>query len=83
VAGTWRGMMIVLPAEYWHERFAQQTPRQMARFLRQTAAHIRRAAFRKHPRGPKKPPPKMNKKHRGHLSTARILQQRRTNINKK
>ena len=83
VAGTWRGMMIVLPAEYWNKRFAQQTPRQMAKFLRQAAAHIRLAAFRKHPRGPKKPPPKMNKKHRGHVSTARILQQRPSDINKK
>ena len=83
VAGTWRGMMIVLPAEYWHERFADQTPRQLAQFLRTTAAHIRLAAFRKHSRGPKKPPPKMNKKNRGHVSTARILQQRRSNTNQK
>ena len=82
VAGTWRGMMLILPAEYWTERFAHKTPRQMAQFLRHAAAHIRLAAFRKHPRGPKKPPPKMNKKHRGHVSTARILQQR-SNINKK
>jgi hypothetical protein len=82
VAGTWRGMMVVLPAEYWTKQFAHQTPRQMAKFLRQAAAHIRLAAFRKHPRGPKKPPPKMNKKHRGHVSTARILQQRRSNIKK-
>jgi hypothetical protein len=77
VAGTWRGMMIALPAEYWHEQFAEQTPRQMAQFLRQTARNIRLAAFRKHPRGPKKKPPsKLNKKHRGHVSTARILNQR-------
>lgn len=81
-AGTWRGMMIVVPAAYWNERFADQTPQRMARFLRQTAAHIRLAAFRKHPRGPKKPPPKMNKKHRRHVSTAKILQQRRSNYNK-
>jgi IS4 transposase len=83
VAGTWRGMMIVLPADYWTKRFARQTPQQMAQFLRQAARHIRLAAFRKHPRGPKKPPPKMNKKHRGHVSTARILQQRRSNTNNK
>jgi IS4 transposase len=82
VAGTWRGMMIVLPAEYWTQRFADQTPRQMAQFLRQAASHIRLAAFRKHPRGPKKPPPQMNKKHRSHVSTAQILQ-RRSNNNKK
>ena len=82
VAGTWRGMMIVLPAAYWTERFARQTPQQLAQFLREAASHVRLAAFRKHPRGPKKPPPKMNKKHRGHVSTAQILQ-RRSNINKK
>jgi hypothetical protein len=77
VAGTWRGMMLVLPAEFWTERFARSTPRQMARFLRQAASHVRLWAFRKHPRGPKKKPPaKMNKKHRGHVSTARILKQR-------
>lgn len=82
VAGTWRGMMIVLPAAYWTKRFARQTPQQLAQFLREAASHVRLAAFRKHPRGPKKPPPKMNKKHRGHVSTAQILQ-RRSNINKK
>lgn len=84
VAGTWRGMMIVLPAEYWTEQFADQSPRQMAQFLRRTAKHIRLAAFRKHPRGPKKKPPsKMNKKHRGHVSTARILNQRNSKTIKK
>lgn len=77
VAGTWRGMMMVLPAEYWTEHFASSTPVQMARFLRHAAACVRLSAFRKHPRGPKKKPPaKMNKKHRGHVSTARILKQR-------
>lgn len=77
VAGTWRGMMIVLPAEYWAEQFVDQSPRQLAQFLRRTAKQIRLSAFRKHPRGPKKKPPsKMNKKHRSHVSTARILDQR-------
>jgi hypothetical protein len=84
VAGTWRGMMILLPADFWAARFADRTPRQMAQFLRQAARHIRLAAFRKHPRGPKKKPPsKMNKKHRGHVSTARILDQRRLKSIKK
>lgn len=84
VAGTWRGMMIVLPAEYWTEQFAEQSPRKMAQFLRRTATHIRLAAFRKHPRGPKKKPPsRMNKKRRGHVSTARILDQRRSKTVKK
>jgi hypothetical protein len=77
VAGTWRGMMIVLPAEFWHERFDKLTATQMARFLVQTAKHVRLSRFKKHPRGPKKPPAiKMNKTKRTHVSTARILQQR-------
>lgn len=82
VAGTWRGMMLIVPADYWQERFAQQTPQQMAHFLRSAAVHVRLSAFRKHPRGPKKPPPKMNKKNRGHVSTARILQQRNSKAKK-
>jgi IS4 transposase len=78
VAGTWRGMMMILPPEFWQERFAQQTPRQLAAFLRQAARRVDLEVFRKHPRGPKKKPPaKMNKKYRKHASTARILQQRR------
>lgn len=84
VAGTWRGMMIVLPAEFWHRRFSGQSPAEMARFLRQAAALVRLSAFRKHPRGPKKKPPsKMNKKNRGHVSTARILKQRRSKSTEK
>lgn len=84
VAGAWRGMMIVLPAEYWTEHFTDRTPRHMAQFLRSAAKHIRLAAFRKHPRGPKKKPPsKMNKKHRAHVCTARILDQRRSKSIKK
>jgi hypothetical protein len=84
VAGNWRGMMIVLPAEYWTEHFTELAPRQMAKFLRTAAKHIRLSAFRKHPRGPKKKPPsKMNKKHRSHVSTARILDQRNSQSTKK
>jgi hypothetical protein len=83
VAGTWRGMMIVLPPDYWTEHFARRTPRQMAQFLCHAAKHIQLAAFRKHPRGPtKKPPAKMNKKLRRQVSTARILSQRHTNNQK-
>jgi len=83
VAGTWRGMMIMLPAEYWQDRFVDHSPQQMAEFLRRAAANVRLEAFRKHPRGPKKPPPKMNKKQRSHVSTARLLQQRNAKTVKK
>ena len=80
VAGTWRGMMIVLPREFWQERFDRLTAQEMAKFLVQTAKHVRLSRFKKHPRGPKKPPDsKMNKTKRTHVSTARILKQRKPN----
>jgi IS4 transposase len=80
VAGTWRGMMIVLPAEFWHERFDTLTAPQMASFLVDMAQHVRLSRFKKHRRGPKKPPDsKMNKTKRAHVSTARILKQRKPN----
>lgn len=80
VAGTWRGMMIVLPAEFWHKRFDRLPAPQMATFLVQTAKHVRLSRFKKHPRRPKTPPDsKMNKTKRTHVSTARILMQRKAN----
>jgi len=78
VAGTWRGMMIVLPAEFWRERFDRLSAAQMAAFLVKTAQHVRLSRFKKHGRGPKKPPDsKMNKTKRTHVSTTRILQGRK------
>jgi hypothetical protein len=75
VAGTWRGMMIVLPAGYWRERFGKLSARQMATFLVQTAKHTKLSHFQKHPRGPKRPPPAMKTYLRNGASTAKILRQ--------
>jgi IS4 transposase len=75
VAGTWRGMMIVLPAEFWQERFASLSAQQMAKFLVQTAKHVQLSHFRKHPRGPQRSPPTRNKHLRHGVSTAKILRQ--------
>jgi IS4 transposase len=73
-AGTWRGMMIVLPADFWRERFAAMTAQQMAAFLVHTAKHVTLSRFKKHPRGPKRPPPKAMKTYlRNGASTAKIL----------
>jgi hypothetical protein len=77
VAGTARGMTIVLPGDFWEERFARQTPSQMAQFLLTCARQVRLSAFRKHPRGPKKPSASKNKKARGHVATQKILDQRK------
>jgi len=77
VSGTYRGMMIALPAEQW-EVFRALSMSQMATILKGLARRVRLAAFRKHPRGPKKASPKRRSdpKH-PHISTARILAQRK------
>ena len=77
VSGTYRGMMIALPAEQW-EVFRALSMSQMATILKELAGRVRLAAFRKHPRGPKKASPKRRSdpKH-PHISTARILAQRK------
>lgn len=75
VAGTWRGMMIVLPADFWHERFGALSARQMAAFLVQTAKHVKLSHFKKHPRCLKRPPPALKQYLRNGASTAKILRQ--------
>jgi NADH:ubiquinone oxidoreductase subunit E len=76
IAATYRGMMIVLPPPAWRERFAELSIGRMAATLIRLAKQVRLSQFRKHPRGPKKPPNAFNKKYRNHVSTKRILDQR-------
>ena len=78
VAGVSRGLTIMLPGDFWTERFAKQTPSQLAQFLLTCARQVRLSAFRKHPRGPKKKPPESkSKKSRGHVATQKILDERK------
>src|SRR5262249_32241231 len=77
IAGTQRGMMIAIPAAQWLV-FAGLTPEQLAGLLRELAGKVRLAAFRRHRRGPKKPPVKRrHRKKQPHGSTAPLLDQRR------
>ncbi len=80
IAGTQRGMMIAIPAEQW-QVFGGLTAEQLAELLRELAGKVRLAAFRRHRRGPKKPPVKRrySKKH-PHVSTAQLLERRRGKI---
>ena len=65
----------------WKSRWAtptgpalwQLSPRDMARELLRIARQAVPVCYRKHKRGPKKPPPKMNKRKRNHIATARLL----------
>jgi hypothetical protein len=76
VAATHRGLSIAVADSYWTRKYAGLTPLRLARELIRIAHRAQVSRYRKHPRGPKKPVPKMNKRNRGHVSTARILAQK-------
>jgi IS4 transposase len=70
---TYDGMMIAVPGEHW-AIFRDMTDAKFARILEDIAGHVNLSKYRKHPRGPKKPPPKKTKyKNGGHVATARLL----------
>jgi hypothetical protein len=77
IAEVARGMLIAIPAEDW-QVFSGFTTSQMVDVLQDLARHVRLRAFRKHPRGPKKPPPKRPwDPKQPHVSTAKLLKQRK------
>jgi len=74
---TYDGMMVAIPEEHWRV-FAQMTDRQFIRVLMFLASHVNLQLFPKARRGPKKPPPKkQTDPGRPHVSTARILADRK------
>lgn len=77
VSRTYGGMMIAIPEEDW-VGFRALDAEGLATVLRQLAEQVKLSAYRKHPRGPKKPTPKRHydPKH-PHISTAKVLSQRR------
>jgi hypothetical protein len=79
VAATYRGLSIAVVDTYWTRKYALLTPGRLAGELIRIAKLVELSRYRKHKRGPKKPKAKMNKKRRNHVSTARILAQRRAN----
>jgi IS4 transposase len=77
VAGTRRGMLIAIAEEEWGA-FQSMTAEELAQVLRELAGKIRLAAFRRHRRGAKKPPVKRTyDPDHPHVSTAKLLEQRR------
>jgi hypothetical protein len=77
VSGTHRGMMIAIPEDEWTV-FYGLTPMAMGTLLKEMAAKVRLSAFRKHPRGPKRPPPKRASGAKvKHVSTAKLLRSRK------
>jgi IS4 transposase len=81
MAGTRRGMLIAIPEEAWGA-FQRMRATELAAVLRELAAKIRLASFRRHRRGIKKPPVKRtHDKDHPHVSTAKILAKRRESLN--
>jgi len=67
------GMDIVVPESEW-ATFQEMSPAQFGTTLKDMAASINLAKYRKHPRGPKKPVPTRTRfRTHSHVSTARLL----------
>jgi hypothetical protein len=77
VRQTYVGMMIALPPAYW-AAFAELSPADLAKTLREVAEHVKPPRYRKTRRGPKKPPtPKGRYQNGGHESTHKLLESRK------
>lgn len=76
ISATYRGMMIVITASFWTNRFATLTPAKMARALTDIAKHINLKRYRKNPWTPKKRDKRKGRlPPRKHVSTARVLEE--------
>jgi len=73
---TSRGMMIAIPEAHW-TAFTEMSPGRFVAVLLMLASKINLAHYKKHPRGPKKPKPKVEyDPAHPHVSTARLIKQR-------
>ena len=75
IRGTYEGMMIAIPEKHW-TIFRTMSLKQLVAVLNELASQVRLERYRKHPRGPKKPPPRKTKyKNGGHVSTYKAITQ--------
>ncbi len=80
ITTTYHGMMIAIPEPEW-DVFYAMSPADLAAILVELAQGVRLQAFRKSPRRPKKPHPQGKKPARkGHVSTAKLLMNRKANL---
>jgi IS4 transposase len=74
VAAAHVGMSVILDGEFWRERYADLTPKQMAHELQRIARNMPLSKYTKHAWKPKtNPNAKMDKQNRNHISTAKVL----------
>ena len=72
-------MMIAIPEDEWRV-FSRMRPAEMVATLIELAQQVRLDAYRKSPRGPKKPRPKREGLPKSsHVSTATLLRNRKVN----
>ena len=76
ISRVYDGMMIALPPQHWQE-FQTMPVAQLGKYLCRWAKQIDLAKYPKHPRGPKKPPPRRPNAKFQHVSTARLLEAER------
>ena len=75
IAQTYQGMMIAIPEEEW-QVFSRMTPAEFVATLQVLARKVRLDAYRKSPRGPKKPRLKREGTTKvPHVSTAKLLRE--------
>jgi IS4 transposase len=77
IAGVWRGMALVIPTPRWTKTFAHRTPAQMAKLLLWLARQGPLEPFLTNPARVKKRKKRRIIQHGGHVSTYRILAQRK------
>jgi len=74
---TYPGMMVAIPPRHW-QIFGQLPLAKLAAILLKLIGQVDQSRYRRHPRGPKKPPPKKNRyKNGGHVATARLIDGRK------
>ena len=79
IAQTYHGMMIAIPEDEWRA-FSRMRPAELVATLRELAQKVCLKAYRKSPRGPKKPRPKREGTTKAsHVSTAKLLRERKVN----
>jgi len=77
IAGIYLGMMIAIDYNHWIV-FREMTESELVNILQSLAKRVKLSAYKKHSRCPKKPQPKRKSlKNVPHVSTAKILAQRK------
>ena len=80
ISMTYYGMMIAIPEREWDVFYAMRTA-DLATILMELARGVRLQAFRKSPRRPQTPRSQDKKPARkGHVSTAKLLRNRKANL---